>query len=396
VTNSTVIIVQASSRSWQGGTDLSMNPVDGIPAARYTANKFLSLPAQYPLIIAAPAFDVDGDFRALFADIVGDRCSLVFKCDDDPLQRLVEATQLMNDDDYIVRVDGLHFAVVVEEAEIMLQKAKDNKLDCVKFPDDFPVQLTSDIYRVGALRKLAEMPLDAVERVHPKYALFRLSEYKTLYHDPQPVSDEYLRLVRKQAESVYFIPRMDVNDKAADVGNQLTFHYHTAVKHLPRNSKVLDIACGDGYGSRYLAEQGHTVTGGDFDAEILVTARERSKGVKGIQFRHLNVMDIDAVDESFDAVVSMETVEHVDDIPYISEIHRILKPGGTFVLSTPQNSHGHIPVNAEHVREYSLEDIVSLCETKFQIIEKIGVKQGRVIVPGDLLGCNTMLVCQKT
>ncbi len=390
------VIVQASSRSWQGGNDLCMNPIDGVPVVRRVAEKFLNASDRFKIIIAAPAFDENGTFPDLFSDLVGDRLSLVFAHDADPLARLVEATSTLADDQHVVRVDGLHFAALVDEAEKMYALAAKEAFDCVKFPDDFPVQVTSDIYRVGALRVLCASDIDAAARVHPKFVMFEDSVgFKTRYHTPAAISDAFLAQAREQAKSVYFIPRMDVNDKALDVGNQLTFHYQLALDYLPTSGKALDIACGDGYGTRLLAAHGLDMVGGDIDAEVLVTARERAADIPTIQFRELNVMDLDIESESLDAIVSMETIEHVDDGPYLSEIYRTLKPGGVFILSTPQNSHGHIPINAEHLREYSLTDIVALCETRFRVTEKIGLKQGRVIIAGDPKGCNTMLVCQK-
>lgn len=390
------VIVQASSRSWQGGVDLCMNPVAGVPAVRFVADKFLNASDQFRIVIAAPAFDEFGAFPELFSDVIGDRVSLVFAHDDDPLARMVEATKNLSAEQRVIRVDGLHFAVLVDAAQKMHALATTKALDCVKFPDDFPVQVTSDIYRVGALRALDASDIDAPARVHPKFAMFdKASAFKTEYHTPESVSDAFLNEAREHAKGVYFIPRMDVNEKALDVGNQLTFHYQLALDWLPKSGRALDIACGDGYGTRLLAGHGLDMIGGDIDADVLVTARQRATDIPNIQFRELNVMDLDMENDSLDAVVSMETIEHVDDQAYINEIHRVLKPGGVFILSTPQNSLGHIPINAEHIREYSLSEIVALAQSRFSVSKKVGLKQGRVIVPGDPLGCNTMLVCHK-
>src|SRR5262249_40995134 len=99
---------------------------------------------------------------------------------------------------------------------------------------------------------------------------------------------------------------------------------------------------------------------------------------------------------SFDAVLSMETIEHVDDEGrFVAELHRVLAPGGVLVLSTPQNSQGHIPITYMHEREYSLEQITALVGRHFTITETIGLKQGLVSVPGDPRGQNTVLVARK-
>ena len=70
-------------------------------------------------------------------------------------------------------------------------------------------------------------------------------------------------------------------------------------------------------------------------------------------------------------------------------------PGGLLALSTPQNRLGHIPVNAQHRREYSLDELLALVRPHFAVEAVIGVKQGRIVFPGDPFGQNTMLLCRR-
>ena len=65
------------------------------------------------------------------------------------------------------------------------------------------------------------------------------------------------------------------------------------------------------------------------------------------------------------------------------------------VLATPQNALGHIPINPEHNHEYSLEELRGLVGEFFEVQELIGIKQGRVILPGSPRGANTVLVARK-
>lgn len=373
-----------------------MNKIGDVPAVVETARRFLEYDPSVALTVAAPAFDKGGVFETLFSDLPSDRLALTFAADGSPLERLIAATERLEENDYFIRVDGLHFAALTDTAFEMLDHARGRELDCLKLPDDFPVQLSSDIYRVGALRKLARSGVESSYTVHPKYALIaQNSEYKTEFYPAPAVDDTYLNNARNIAETVYYIPRMEVNSKGIEAGNQLTFHYQMALEHLPGSGKVLDIACGDGYGSRLMAESGYEVLGGDIDPDIVSKASASLKEGMSAAFKKLDVTALDLPDATFDAVVSMETIEHVDDIAYLTEIRRVLKPGGRLILSTPQNSLGHIPINAEHVREYSLAELEKLCSQHFNINHVIGIKQGRIILPDSPLGTNTVLVCTK-
>jgi len=92
----------------------------------------------------------------------------------------------------------------------------------------------------------------------------------------------------------------------------------------------------------------------------------------------------------------METIEHIDDDrKYMLEMKRILKKSGYFIFSTPQNSLGHIPMNNQHIREYSLKQIKILTQRYFKIEHIVGIKQGKIVFPNDPIGSNTVLVCRK-
>ncbi|WP_019530928.1 methyltransferase domain-containing protein [Dasania marina] len=390
------VIVQASSTSWHGGADLCMNHLNGQPVVKTTIEKFLNHSPAVSVTIAAPEFDKGVDFCALIDSRLATRCH-VFKGDAaSPLKRIVDATASLADSDYIIRVDGLHFPVLVGAVVAMLEQAKLEQLDCIKFPDDYPVQFSADVYRIGALRQLLAGDIDAVFHVHPKYALFADTvSYRCAFYQPPVLSDGFLTQVRKQAETVYIEPRMEVSDKKISAGDQLSFHYELALQYLPQAGQVLDIACGGGYGSRMMASDKRSVTGGDIESEVIAEAKQQSKEYAQVSFCVTDVTAMQFGDASFDAVVSMETIEHVDDAAYLSEISRVLKSGGVFILSTPQNSLGHIPVNAVHLKEYTRQELQGLCQPYFEVEEVIGLKQGRVIIANSPAGGNMMMVCRK-
>jgi ubiquinone/menaquinone biosynthesis C-methylase UbiE len=79
---------------------------------------------------------------------------------------------------------------------------------------------------------------------------------------------------------------------------------------------------------------------------------------------------------SFDVIVSFETIEHVpDDNTFLSEIKRVLKPGGTLFLSTPNASRSDTeggPTNPFHFREYQPAELKDVLARYFTSTELMG------------------------
>lgn len=393
------VIVQASSRSWSGGRDLCMATLDDHPVVYWTIKRILDHIPNAEVSIAAPAFDREGELDLLVNLFPPGTVAILYGHDASPLNRMVDVCRDLSDDEYIIRADGLNFCVDTSLSLKMLDLARLKRLDCVKMPDDFPVQFTSDIYRVGALRnldKLLDTDTQAIYRVHPKFYMFmQKAAFRCAYLQELPqYSDDHLRQCRRAAQAIYVVPRLEVNERRIWSGDQLSFHYELALENLQPWMKVLDVACGDGYGARMLARQVTEVHGADSDAEAINQARQHTD-ILNVQFYVEDVTRMTFGDNEFDAVTCMETIEHVDDGPCLREIHRVLKPGGILILSTPQNRLGRVPVNASHVREYSLDEIVKSCSQCFTVKTVIGIKAGRIIVPDDPHGTNTVLVCKK-
>ncbi|NDV26671.1 bifunctional 2-polyprenyl-6-hydroxyphenol methylase/3-demethylubiquinol 3-O-methyltransferase UbiG [Desulfovibrio sp. JC010] len=395
-----IILVQAASRAWSGAPDWCMNEVDGRPVVALTIeNGFKEFPAADVRIIA-PEFDRGGRLDELPAMFPENKVSVFYGFDESPLERMIAALEDAGDHVPVIRVDGLHFGWLTDHARTMLNQASKNGLDCVKTEDDFPIQLTSDIYRPGALKKalsiLEERSNGAAYRVHPKFFMFTATDKFKCARVPGPaVSEEWLKKCRETAEQVYIAGNMNVDSsKSINAGDQLSFHYEMALDYIGPDAEVLDCGCGPGYGSRMLADKAKKVVAADLDIE---TVRRASSGkyYDNITFQTGDATSLGFEDNCFDAVTSFETVEHVDPAPYFKEMRRVLKPGGLLILSTPQNSLGHIPVNSQHLHEFSLQEISGLCSEHFEIVKTTGIKQGRIIFPDDPKGQNTFMVCRK-
>ena len=85
------------------------------------------------------------------------------------------------------------------------------------------------------------------------------------------------------------------------------------------------------------------------------------------------VPPLDFPDRSFDCVISFQVIEHIKrDAEFVREIHRVLRPGGRFIVTTP-NAPMSLTRNPWHVREYTAEQLRRLLAARFSEIETLGV-----------------------
>jgi 2-polyprenyl-3-methyl-5-hydroxy-6-metoxy-1,4-benzoquinol methylase len=111
-------------------------------------------------------------------------------------------------------------------------------------------------------------------------------------------------------------------------------HYHTLVLAAlsPEVTRVLDVGCGDGILSAELVDAGVShVVGLDLDQPVLERARARHDG-KGIDWVQGDVLDVALEPESFDAVVSVAALHHMDAAKSLKRFAHLVRPGGTVVV----------------------------------------------------------------
>jgi SAM-dependent methyltransferase len=109
------------------------------------------------------------------------------------------------------------------------------------------------------------------------------------------------------------------------------------VRSLGHAERVLDLGCGDG---RLTSElDASELTAADVSPIALERARERLPGARMVELEHDAELPFE--DGSFDLVLCAETIEHVRDVQLLlSEIRRVLRPGGSLALTTP----AHLPL----------------------------------------------------
>ena len=104
------------------------------------------------------------------------------------------------------------------------------------------------------------------------------------------------------------------------------------VKELPEAEHALDLGCGDGRLSTYL--HARALTAADVSSVALKRAADRLPGAEIAQIEPDAPLPF--VDGEFELVLCAETIEHVRDVQlFLSEIRRVLRPGGGLALTTP-------------------------------------------------------------
>ncbi|MFG6495432.1 glycosyltransferase [Fictibacillus sp. UD] len=171
----------------------------------------------------------------------------------------------------------------------------------------------------------------------------------------------------------------EVKEKHNNVFEEHIERYRLASKFVG-NLKVLDAACGAGYGTKMLELAGaEEVTGIDISEDSLNNARETYYG-DNITFEYGDVNQLPFPNKSYDVVVSFETIEHIDKgLTWIEESSRVLNDGGIFIVSTPNRDvtnpgsyHEEQPLNSFHKFEYNTQEFIGELLKKYDIIELYG------------------------
>lgn len=149
----------------------------------------------------------------------------------------------------------------------------------------------------------------------------------------------------------------------ADSTGQETFQLHLArydfAASFVNGGRVLDCACGVGYGSARLAQMADgqpSVRGVDIDADAIAYA-DQVYASECVSFTCYDGAKFD--DEPFDSIVSFETIEHVPDPDaLVGNLARLLKPEGVLLASVPITPS--VDVNPFHLHDFTKASFLSL------------------------------------
>jgi SAM-dependent methyltransferase len=131
---------------------------------------------------------------------------------------------------------------------------------------------------------------------------------------------------------------------------------------------TLELGSGMGYGIKILAPSCQEYLAMDKHKPLVELDH-----FPNLSFQQTLFPPIPAQDNTFDFVVSFQVIEHIPkDEKFVAEIHRVLKPGGKFIVTTP-NKPMSLTRNPWHIREYTPEELENLLKSYFPTLEKLGV-----------------------
>ena len=158
--------------------------------------------------------------------------------------------------------------------------------------------------------------------------------------------------------------RLSFDKKNSYDGLEAAIHvarYLLASTHC-KGRRVLDIACGEGYGSRMLKEWGASEVLGVDVSQDAIDHAQHNFGCEGVDFRCAPAEDLPQIlaGQGFDLIVSLETIEHLQEPQrFLADLRQALNPGGCIIISCP-NDWWYFPSEQEknpyHIRKYHFEE----------------------------------------
>lgn len=236
------------------------------------------------------------------------------------------------------------------------------------------------------------------------------SKLERLLGKPRQISEEEFKTFRRESfdpvtrSGACYVPMQGYESTVHYRDKQNLHHlgrYEWAVRvlgKLPVRARVLDCACGVGFGSRKLAEIFERVDAVDVFEEALEMARERYDDPR-IAWHCLDAARLREVfkEASFDAIVSFQTIEAIlDDRKFLDDLKELLKPGGLLLIDTPIRKH-HVdhPENPNHRRYYGLDEWLEMLRSRFELAVFDALPEAEFLKTCQLPSQGSIVVCKK-
>jgi SAM-dependent methyltransferase len=166
-------------------------------------------------------------------------------------------------------------------------------------------------------------------------------------------------------ESAARVSQQDLSDNYVFQRSLLAYHFAAGIVR----GNLLEIGTGNGYGVSIVAPK--------VESFITVDKKEPHTSLwkeGNVEFHRMKVPPLRRIaSSSFDYVICFQVIEHIGrDFLLLEEIYRVLRPGGSLIISTP-NIEKTIVCNPWHLREYTVDEFSNLLESYFSHVEPMGV-----------------------
>lgn len=153
------------------------------------------------------------------------------------------------------------------------------------------------------------------------------------------------------------------------IHQRLLFAYEAAQEYISGN--LLEIGCGEGRGVELLVQKASSYTAID---KITTVVDQLKSKYPNVNLLNMYVPPFTGIaDNSFDRIVTFQVIEHIEDhLSFVQEIHRVLKPEGFAIITTP-NIKMSLTRNPWHIREYTNQELLNLLQSYFTKVEMKGV-----------------------
>ena len=396
----TVGLIQAHHRGWGGARDFSLARVNGKYAVEEVIGRLKSMSAISSVVIAVP----DDPGNVIFREIAREHGVVChFGSRENVLERCTGALDAVKAD-IAVHVMGQHCFIDTSLLDDMLAYLNSSSAKFVSLPDAFTPYFAGKVYTRTLLPEveaaISAQPDDQAMNLarYPAFIEHNRQRFDARIYDKVPQYDrDYLLKVREMAREIFADDRMHVNAGAAStVSNALFESYEFARNQFGAGDHVLDIACGDGYGCRIMAPQVGRVLGVDIN-QPLIAANQQNNGVENISYGVGDCFALELADGAVSGATAMELIEHlaVEQVDnFVSEVRRVVRPGGSFICSTPQNSHGDIPIVPWHIKEYSVAELRAILERHFASVKILSSKSGGRLSEACETGQKMVALCR--
>ena len=177
--------------------------------------------------------------------------------------------------------------------------------------------------------------------------------------------------------------------------------YKFAVRQLNKTDSVLDAGCGLGYGSVFLSEFAGQVVGGDVDEELVERNQKAYQDINNLEFQKLDLLADKVRLNPFDAVISMDVIEHFDE----SKANRVAKnlawltkDSGFAVVGTPNIASQEFASQRRkesHPKEYGPDEFKGLLGKYFSRVFLFSMTDEMVSTSFPKMSWYLMALCVK-